>query len=1022
MQRPGNVPKSARYSSDGWWEVGDVKKGRPFGPWKAYRSDGSPLFDARFDGKGRLQGTYKRFHPDGTLAREATYAEGVPTGRTIYLRAKGAEGDVFPCGDPRVWQVIVHHDKHGRPGKRELLDGKGREVVAGAPVAEAALDAVFATAQPDGFLATDALATVAKSLPAAPPPERDDFLIEQPAPAHKPLDAARFADLYGRPMPAGLRAWLDAPPVAWLGIRAVRDADIEGADNQIEALILEHQAAPGRASMLRELVSGTVAIGEHGDHRYALAICETLFDANVPDAVYAISPSADAMAAPVARTLDDFAYAIALISAAETGGVSLGGLRPAYQRLRGRVALRAPMTTVEARALGDDEDDETVGDPQGDHREGFHFRRGQKIPVYFFFRCRWLLRLLRGHAEGAAADFDPKLDGGLDDKRFELIRGNAPKEPWVAFYWLFRSWVFDDARLDTLLRACSDTPSRLVRDVARLVGEIASGRKQLGAVDDLHAVKARFRALDPLAKKPESDDEEADEEEAAPPPSLASSVPAELAPAAAVLDWARGNGYMRENLMIKDEVDAAALGLALGADPRIVAEIAKMMDDSPWLAERFLDPWLDGDRANLAELVPQARAWMDSKAGGSVYRWTVASRILARVGERDDAALIANVLEPAFDSFFGRGQGFDSAMALMVLQEAVGPMSEALATLGVPAGFVPALEGVCAAETHLVDDARGDCALALASAGVGLDAIVAGVRGQIAKKHGHRIGAGQLLAIGMLGRDRGGELAELIAEFPRIGDEAKVAQAIALRDLGRDIDAVAAVRDGLAKRRYSNTDTRKQRVFLLGLVAKRRDLPAELAVPYVLDDEVLVHRAAVRALRAHGAPVPATNVYDPMRVAAMSRDDIHAALADDRGIYRSNLALWLGDNPDPSSREPLAVAARRLAADKDFPKEGPRHYELRWIVRALLAIGGADNVLDELLRNSNDNVAEPVLRYPDRITIGMVRGMANVFANGKHWKQSVAKQWLAKHKQDPAIARALAEHGLAVEDVSKEDA
>ena len=103
MQRPGNVPKSARYStSDGWWEVGDVKKGRPFGPWKAYRTDGSPLFDARFDGKGRLQGTYKRFHPDGTLAREATYAEGVPTGRTIYLRAKGAEGDLFPCGDPRV--------------------------------------------------------------------------------------------------------------------------------------------------------------------------------------------------------------------------------------------------------------------------------------------------------------------------------------------------------------------------------------------------------------------------------------------------------------------------------------------------------------------------------------------------------------------------------------------------------------------------------------------------------------------------------------------------------------------------------------------------------------------------------------------------------------------------------------------------------------------------------------------------------------------------------------------------------
>src|SRR5262249_6744839 len=199
----------------------------------------------------------------------------------------------------------------------------------------------------------------------------------------------------------------------------------------IEALIVEHQAAPGRASVLRELASGTVAIGEHGDHRYVVAICETAFDAKVSDAVYAIAPASDAIAPPVARSLDDFAYAVALTSAADTGAVSLGCLRPAYERLRGRVALRAPMTAIEARALGDDEDGETVGDPQGDHREGFHFRRGQKIPVYFFYRCRWLLRVLCGHADGAAADFDPKLDGGLDDQRFERIRANAPREPWV---------------------------------------------------------------------------------------------------------------------------------------------------------------------------------------------------------------------------------------------------------------------------------------------------------------------------------------------------------------------------------------------------------------------------------------------------------------------------------------------------------------------------------------------------------------------------------------------------------------
>ena len=90
-------------------------------------------------------------------------------------------------------------------------------------------------------------------------------------------------------------------------------------------------------------------------------------------------------------------------------------------------------------------------------------------------------------------------------------------------------------------------------------------------------------------------------------------------------------------------------------------------------------------------------------------------------------------------------------------------------------------------------------------------------------------------------------------------------------------------------------------------------------------------------------------------------------------------------------------------------------------MRALLAIGGADDVLDELLRHANRNVAEPVIRYAERLGIGVVAGMVHVFVTDAHWKHKTAKQWLARRKQDPALPPALAAHGLALDDVTRKE-
>ena len=438
----------------------------------------------------------------------------------------------------------------------------------------------------------------------------------------------------------------------------------------------------------------------------------------------------------------------------------------------------------------------------------------------------------------------------------------------------------------------------------------------------------------------------------------------------------------------------------------------------------MIEPWLDEDRADMTELVAAARRWLESSHATQL--WKAAAVILAKHGDPADGEVIAKPLEEALDALWAPKQGFGHAMAMHTLGEVLGPMCEAAGKLGVTESLYAAMVGLVTAETHLVDDERGPCALALAASGRGLDDIVRGVEGQLAREHAHRVTPGQVLAIGALGTsesaERRDQLAALVSQVPHDEGTKKLAVAIALADLGKPSDVAAAVAATLANERYSHGDTAKDRVFALGIVANRKDVPGELASAYVLDMHVDVHRAAMRALRARGLPAPAFTLYDPLLVselAARGNDAISAGLADRNGLYRQNLALWICDHPDDAFREPLAAVARAIAADPSFTDEGPVHYELRWVVRALLAVGGAADVLEELLRYPNRDVAEPVIRYVEELPAELAAGVVHVYVNDQHWKQGAAKTWLAAHKADPEVIAALADHGLAVSDISR---
>lgn len=510
--RPASVPNDARYNvRDARWEASKLEGGVPIGPMRAFRPDGTLLFEARFV-DGRLQGPFRRFHPDGTIAREGTYEAGKPRGTFVVTR--GADEAPVEFADPRAKRVVVQLDGRGEEQSRYELDELGREVRPGVALDPRAgsVDALFEHG-PDGFLASGAFAKILRVLapPPAPPPRMDALHLPVSFVPKRRMTPQRFEELYGFAMPSELSAWLDAVAgsPSLRALRASADLDFVASGNLVEAAVVEHQSAPGRTTFFKGLLSACLPLAETAPkQRLFLALSEA--SNGLSNAVYPVDLGDGMMGTPVARSLDDLAYLVALATADQAGALSRGALGPTYERLRGRVDLEVG---VEARALPGGGGDEVVGDTEGDHRQGFAFRRAVPAPRLHLYRARWIAALLRGHAEEAYALFLPPWDAALDkqdEAHVATLREGVRTRVSTSLYALFRAWVFDLPELPHLLEIARSSPSLLIRDGARLVAELAAGRRALGSVEDLVAVRDAFVALKPKEKK---DDEDEDEEE-----------------------------------------------------------------------------------------------------------------------------------------------------------------------------------------------------------------------------------------------------------------------------------------------------------------------------------------------------------------------------------------------------------------------------------------------------------------------------------------------------------------------------
>ena len=476
-------------------------------------------------------------------------------------------------------------------------------------------------------------------------------------------------------------------------------------------------------------------------------------------------------------------------------------------------------------------------------------------------------------------------------------------------------------------------------------------------------------------------------------------------------EWVRKKGYESDHRQDQNQLEWAAIGLAIHGDPRVVPFILARAAER-WDFGRMLLPWLETDRIDRARLAAAVRPWLSSDETG-VHEWKLAARCLARAGAREDAELVAPRLGICFDAMWSP----DASQTVRMEQHAAS-LGASLLRIGVPRSFVPMLEAVVSVESHSIDRARGTAAQLLASSGVGLDPIARGLKWELDHGHASRVVPGQVLAIGALGRDAPEEarrgLAALVRRAAGDGDEARemsVAIAAALTDLGMEADLTAAARACLAQDRYGWSDVVHQLVFVLDLVGSRTDLPADLAAPFVREDDSRLHRAAFRALKTRGAKVPETRIADVCTLHHLPASALRDAVGDERWVPRIAVAKELVARPNAEAAPALASTFDALPRERhrDDPRRGTRRH---WL-RALVATGSAEGHAVVARALAEDPKLVDVAELP----AALAKTVATIFleTKDKHLRDD-AKHWIAQRTTAPEVVRALEPLGLAPED------
>ncbi len=1029
--RPPGVPDDARFNPDEeQWERGAKVRGKNVGPWIWWRADGSRACATSFDEEGRLHGDFSRFHPDGTVSRVGTFSHGQHVGRESFYRARSASVEHFPVEARSVARMVLDHEAEDEQVR--YYDKRGRETtVDGVPLLEWRDDRLFVGARPSAYLRQgleEYLRTyhgLPKRLPRVaalddleevwgrPPPEDLALLVRLTAAAKEP----RLFELI-----AGFNS-PRLPPKS---------------KNLFEAMILKDQKSYAGLSLVQPL-AGVVGVGSapNGDTWHFGLFDDLHSDARGQGQIYLYSHEEHSLCDPITPDASTFAYLSALCDARARGIVSARAFARAYGRLKRNVAVTPHFAELEARAVPD------AG-------EAFRYKSQAILPRFLFFRSLWINYLLRNTGTVTVDDmprvFVDSANEPVTEQSWKGWLARAPLEVPTAVYILFRCFFFDDAaRLAEMVAACAESPSRLVRDAAKLASELQDGRKTLGTIRNVKKLKAEFLALDLDPNRREQREREKDGGgRSAQTRAKASRVAAvraidagvgledlaweklddasahdevlramrgeeEMRETLAIVDYIDGDGHAHDNLILEHEREEALLALAELGSSRIVPILVGRARRGDRKAVEMLAALKD------PRAVPHLLALLDGKADRYHHFDTAVVHALRTHGARGAVPKLLAILarNPLVDWKTGIERG-DLVQELVL----------ALGSLG-DRGAAPALLKVLAQTNKEYDEVHPLAAGALGALGA-LEA--ASALAQRLDRTSEPASAEEIWAYGEIcAREPEAHdgARERVARLSALDPAAEAVKAAALAKLGAE-RAPFADAFGHALREPGNrkADTSRQHIWAWRCFGELGGPSPDVVTvrQFLTTDDHGVRIAATKALARQGVEAPDARLYFSFGLDARERlgglAALHEAVGDPWGVFRYNAALRLAKLGNPESVTVLAAAMRGLYDEpvtSTYDFDDPP-YHLRWFARALgsFAAPEATACLIEGLASRNHHVRQVIASDPpkdERVIAALVR----LLDDPRPLLRSRAQHALEAFKKSPAYARAMEERDFHVE-------
>ena len=478
MVLPRFVPIGAIYTSRGYWEHGNYDGQKKVGKWNAWRNNGH-LYSEKNYVNGQLHGLQKDYHQNGELAIEAEYKHHKLDGKTIHYRVSSGWSDIrFPYEANTVVVKIIKYYKNNTLQEQEYFKTDGSICNRhGRPILAVKIDKAY-TGKVINFV-DEGLKTYLKEAHTS----RESIEVERLK--------ARFEILWGKAIPADLEKSVvlfyqsNFPKILDFQTYPLRLSCLDDEDlNIVEEAILNAQTSFPAENII-DWFSGTVCLDKLTKEGYSKynSLQYGLYDTQVAhlstNQIYQLNFYSPNYGVNLRETkADSISSLLMLYSSADAYE---------YQDLIKSATFLSVFQKTKNKVQGDYYTFSDIKIGEGRRSNDFNYYdlryQGQQKPsVNYFNKNNWILERLRFNNSNPNAYPIPKRQN-YNVNAFQTV---VPE----ALHCLFASYFQrEDKANDKFLEMAKSHSSRIVQDTGELIAEFRNGRKRLGLIRDMEALR-----------------------------------------------------------------------------------------------------------------------------------------------------------------------------------------------------------------------------------------------------------------------------------------------------------------------------------------------------------------------------------------------------------------------------------------------------------------------------------------------------------------------------------------------------